>query len=196
MDGYQLTAIIFQSIAKLGWPVAVCVIIWMFKNKLLELLPGVRVKHKDWEASFRLEKAEEAVASKALALPGKETVLSPEEEDRFSDVVKASPRAAILETGATLEETLRRFARAHGILRDKGRTPSSYYIVRELENRGMLDAGAAKVLNDLRAVGNSAAHGGEEFSVTEKDAYRFRALADFVTRALEEWGEGDKGTPE
>jgi hypothetical protein len=42
----------------------------VFREKLAELLPRFRVKHKEWEASFRLDKAEaEAASLPDLPLP-------------------------------------------------------------------------------------------------------------------------------
>lgn len=81
----------------------------MFRQKLTDLLPHMRLKHKDTEISFRLDKAEEEAAS--LPAPPMETAdaaPTPEEQDRFEQLANVSPRAAILELRVALEEALMR----------------------------------------------------------------------------------------
>src|SRR6185312_8874221 len=94
MDGYQFTAAIFQSIVSLAWPAALVAAVWIFKDKITELLPLLRFKYKDFDVSFRLDEAEkeaEALPDQALSEP------TPEEADKFALLVGISPRAAIMD---------------------------------------------------------------------------------------------------
>src|SRR5437879_4886551 len=72
MDGYQFVASLVQSIASLGWPIAIVLAVWLFRDQLIKLLPLLRVKHKDWEASFRLEEAEREAADWRRRRPSQE----------------------------------------------------------------------------------------------------------------------------
>ena len=107
MDGYQFSASIIQSLVSLAWPAAVIVCVWLFRTQLAMLLPNLRVKHKDWEISFRLNEAEKAAAKLPTAPDALEPPPTPEEKSRFHQIAKLSPRAAILEMRATLEEAIR-----------------------------------------------------------------------------------------
>src|SRR5215813_13350827 len=103
MDGYALTAAIIQAIASLGWPLAIFGCVWLFREKLRELLPNFRVKHKDWEASFRLREAEKEAATLPPPARQDEIEPTPEEKNKFKILADASPRAAILEVRREIE---------------------------------------------------------------------------------------------
>ena len=116
MNGYGLLAVVIQSVAGLAWPAAFVLAVYLFREKLTELLPRLRVKHKDWEASFRLDQAEKEAAQ----LPPGPDVLpealpTPEEKDRFGQIAKLSPSAAILEIRRELELQLRAAAVAQNL---------------------------------------------------------------------------------
>jgi len=99
MDWLQFFSSVIQSLASLAWPLAIVVCVLLFREKLLDLLPGLRLKHKDLEISFRLDKAEQ----EARQLPAPENQVpnpTPEETQRFEQIAQVSPRAAILELRA------------------------------------------------------------------------------------------------
>jgi hypothetical protein len=174
MDGYQFIAAIFQSLVSLAWPAALVSCVWIFRHRLTALLPHLRVKHKDWEVSFRLNEAEKEAQSLPPVAP--DALATPEELSRFDQIAKVSPRAAILEYRAELEEAVREFARAVGMTEAK--RPFAY-LLRELRKHEMMDSHTSAILDDLRSVGNSAAHRTDnQFSVEE--AVRFRDLAERV----------------
>jgi MoxR-like ATPase len=174
MNGYALTAEIIKAIASLAWPVSFVGAVWLFREKLIELLPNLRVKHKDWEVSFRLNEAEKEAESLPPVAP--EALPTPEEKNRFDQIAKISPRAAILEYRAQLEQAVRDFAQSVGMV--ESRRPFAD-LVRELRKHALIDSPTSAILDDLRTVGNSAAHRADnEFSLDE--ALRFRALAERV----------------
>ena len=182
MDGYQLTAVIFQSIAAFAWPIALIVVAGMFRSKLLELMPKLQLKTGGVEASFRLEQAE----AEGMALPPPpgdqaQEVPTPEEVDRFVQLARLSPRAAILEQYAALENAVQLAAIRH----NEGKIPkSTLTAIRLLRNNNIIDKHTAGILDDLRNVGNSARHGIGDF-FGESDAIRFKKLADQVITRIE-----------
>ncbi len=185
MDGYQFLASIFQSLVSLAWPAAIFGCVYLFRERVRELLPLLRMKYKDLDVSFRLEQAEKD--AKALPKAGKhpEIESTPEERTRFEQVAEVSPRAAILETRAEIEETVIKMAERLGGLEGK-RTPSLLMAIRALRNRQVISPETSALLDDLRTVGNTAAHG-REVQFTKDEALRFRSLADqALTRLRDE----------
>jgi len=175
MNGYGLVAVIVQSIASLAWPAALVAAVWLFRSRLAELLPLLRVKHKDWEASFRLDQAEKE-ASELLAAPVDEASgPTPEEKSRFEQVAELSPRAAILEKRSELDEAVRSLADRHA---KSDRPQTLLFRTRALRNKGVIDHQTSALLDDLRVVGNAAAHSGTDTQFTKEEAMRFGALAD------------------
>jgi hypothetical protein len=106
MDGYQFSAAIFSSLVSLAWPAALVICVLLFRERLRTLLPFLRLKHKDTEVSFRLDQAEKESAQIDLQ-PTPELEPTPEEKSRFEKVVEHSPRAAIREKRAELEQVMR-----------------------------------------------------------------------------------------
>ncbi len=181
MNLYGLIASIVQSIASLGWPAAFAFAVWTFRGRLSELLPLLHVKHKDWEASFRLDKAEEEAAQLQLPAPTYESKPTAEEKSRFEQIADLSPRAAILERRREIEEAVLCFAASHGI--DVSKT-SLLHATRMLRNLELIDTNTSALLDDLRALGNAAAHASGDTEFSKADALRFGALAESVIARL------------
>lgn len=182
MDGYQFIASIFQSLVSLAWPTAFVVAVALFRGKLTELLPALRVKRGEWEASFQLDQAEKEAAQLPPPPPGAEPQTpTAEETSKFDRLVAISPRAAILDLRSSIEESVRALAEA--------RWPDKPYrgmwtTIRELKNAEAVDSKTYALLDDLRVIGNAAAHPSTSTSFTEDDAYRFRSLAEQIIPRL------------
>jgi hypothetical protein len=182
MDGYQFIAAMFQTVVSLAWPFAVVICVWLFRERLRTLLPLLRLKHKDTEISFRLEQAEEESAKIDLQPSSPDLQPTPEEKTRFEKVAEHSPRAAILEKRAELEQVLRSIAlsfwagatTSQPSLRSMSLTAS----IRILRNEGIIDERTSALLDDLRAIGNQAAHSEDGTQFTKDEALRFGKLAD------------------
>jgi hypothetical protein len=179
MNGYQFTASLFQSLVSLGWPIAIVTCVLIFRKQLVKLLPLLKVKHSGWEASFRLDQAEQE--AKSLPPPDNETLPpTPEEDERFNQIAKASPRAAILESRLNLLDAVRNFARNAGM----DSTRPLGLLVRNLRDSKLIDAHISAILDDLRVVGNRAAHEVDaDFSLD--DAKQVRALTERVVKQLQ-----------
>jgi len=180
MNGYQLTAVIFQSIAAFAWPIALIVIAAMFRGKFTEILPNLRGKYKDVEFWFERVEAE----AESLPAPAQQQLPAPdtlERFDRFNEVVKISPQAAMLELRTLLDERLRAVADSMG-LEKSGRPVSMLGAIKGLQANGVIDGETATLLRDLRVMGNTAAHTTETFRLS--DALRYRSLVERVLRVL------------
>lgn len=182
MDAYELSASIVQSVASIAWPASVFASFFLFRRHLISLLPLLRLKHKDLEISFRLDRAEIQAATLPAAPTIEASQPTPEERGRFEQVADISPRAAILETRTEIEEAVRSFARSIGIVTP--RVSSLLGLTRLLRSSGALGANTSALLDDLRVVGNNAAHDSNTV-ISREEALRYRALADQVIAQLQ-----------
>lgn len=185
LDGYTFTVELVRAttslIAAFAFPLALVVSVWLFKEKLGMLLLLFRVRHKDWEASFRWDKAE-AEAKKLPVTPfDPETEPTPEEKSRAELMAKVAPREAILEAGAQLEEAVRAYASAKGFANYSRRYG---LLIRLLRSNRLIDANTSALLDDLQNIGNTAARNLSDPTGTE--AIRYRNLADQLIRHFDE----------
>jgi hypothetical protein len=182
MNGYQFIAAMFQSVVALAWPVAVVICVLLFRERLTTLLPLLQLKHKDTEISFRLEQAEEESAKINLQPIPPDLDPTPEEKTRFEKVVEHSPRAAILEKRAELEQVLRSIAMSFWAgtttSQPSTRSMSLSASIRILRKAGVIDERTSSLLDDLRVIGNQAAHSEDGTEFTKDEALRFGKLAD------------------
>jgi hypothetical protein len=180
MDGFQFTADVFKSLVSLAWPAAFVGAVYMFREKLTALLPLLRLKYKDLDISFRLDQAEKE--ANALPAPAQTTDPTPEETDNFLRLAKVSPRAAIMERRLGLEDALQTFARSVGM--SASQPTSMLRLTRELRKNGLIDQATSALLDDLRAIGNTAAHNADT-SISEDDAIRFGKYAERLIQQLQ-----------
>lgn len=178
MDGYQFIADIFKSLVSLAWPAAFVVAIWIFRSKLSELMPLLRLKYKDLDVSFRLDQAEKE--AKAFPAPAEPMSPTPEEANKFAALVKMSPRAAILERRVELQDALESFAVS---VKMKYRPGNILQLTRSLRQYQLIDERTSALLDDLRVIGNKAAHD-PTTTFTEEDALRFGEYSDRLIEGL------------
>jgi hypothetical protein len=119
----------------------------------------LRAKYKDVEISFCLEQAEKEAASLPAppAPANQDSERTPEEKSRFEQIADLSPQAAIMELRRDLEEFLMSVTKEYNLAMPTPRSLAS--ITRMLRRREIIDRHASALLDDLRAVGNAAAHG-------------------------------------
>ena len=180
MGGYQFIADIFRSFVSLAWPAAFVTAIWLFRSKLIELMPLLRLKYKDLDISFRLDQAQR----EAKDIPPADQAPAPtqEETDKFIRLAKISPASAIAEKSREIEEALAAFSEAIGMKDQRMRGWLAW--TRELRKHQLIDSATAALLDDLRSIRNVAVHGGRS-ELTEDDAVRFGALADKLIASLQ-----------
>ncbi|MER8532101.1 DUF4145 domain-containing protein [Mesorhizobium sp. M1005] len=179
MNYLDFIAALFASITSLAWPAALVAAVWIFRGELRPLLPRLHLKHKDTEITFRLSEAEKTVEHlprSNLEIPPP----TPEEISRFEKIAQISPRAAILEIRAELDSAVYGLAESSG---EPRKLPFGN-MIRLLRDHEILDSGTSALLDDLRVLGNRAAHEtSHDFSVD--DARRYKAIADRVMGSLQ-----------
>jgi hypothetical protein len=180
MDGYQFIAALVQSVVSLAWPLAFVAAVWMFRDKIVELLPLLRVKYKELDVNFRINQAQKE--ADALEEPESLPKPTPEEIDKYRELARISPRSAILERSYQLEEAVRAFAVAVG-LPSTQRYPQ-IKIIRELRNHKLIDEATSALLSDLGSVRNTAAHG-SDIELSEEVALKFGELANKLIAQLQ-----------
>jgi hypothetical protein len=179
MNGYQFIASLFQSLVSLAWPAAFIGAVWLFRERLTALLPLLHLKYKDFDISFRLDKAE--MEAQALGQPQDDQAPqpTPEETSNFLKLVELSPRAAILERRLELENAVEEFAESVGMKPSRPR--SLLNLTRELRKHELIDQTTSALLDDLRIIGNTAAHA-IDTHISVEDALRFYDLTEKVIR--------------
>ncbi len=183
MDILQFIASIVSSLVALAWPAAFAFAVWLFREKIDELLPHFHVKHSDWEASFRLDQAEKEAQDLPPVPDDPAALPTPEEEERFSQLAKLSPRSAIIELRIGVE-------RALGDLMERrdhsaaGKKHSILAMTRLLRSDGVIDHPTSAMIDDLRVVGNTAVHERSGGLMSERDALRYRKLANEIIGRL------------
>jgi len=181
LDRYTFTLEIAKAvtsmIAAFALPTALIVSVWLFKETLGMLLLTFRVRHRDWEASFRWDKAEAAARKLPSAPLDLDAQPTPEEKSRFEQIARISPREAIIEVGTQLEEAVRSFASANGFAHYSRRYA---LLIRLLRSKRLIDANTSALLDDLQNIGYAAAHNLSD--PTEVEAIRYKKLADQLIR--------------
>lgn len=179
MDGYQFAATIVESIFKflgnLAWPAAFVIAVWLFREKLNALLPLLRMKYKDLDVSFRLEQAEKEAAALPPTPAAPQLEPTAEQKDKFEQLAELSPRAAMLEVRTDIEEAVRSLAKSVGLLTP--RVQSTLGLTRLLRSREKIDGQTSALLDDLRVIGNNAAHNTDAV-FSKEEAIRYRSLAN------------------
>lgn len=166
---------------KLSWPAAVCFSVFLFRKEIWKLLPLLHIKHKDTELSFRFKNLEEAVTNIPEPVDSIAPKQTPEEKDKFEQLARLSPRSAILETRLDLENALVSLAKSREINVPQARSMGT--ITRILRQREIIPPPTSAILDDLRAIGNRAAHDNDS-AFTFDEAMQYRVTADLAMRLL------------
>jgi hypothetical protein len=181
LDGYSFTVELVKAItsmiAAFALPAALVASMWLFKEKLGTLLLLFRVRHKDWEASFRWDQAEAEAKKLPLTPYDPAAEPTPEEKSRFEQIARAAPREAILEAAAQLEEAVRAYASAKGFANYSRRYP---LLIRLLRSNRLIDANTSALLDDLQNIAHAAAHNLSD--PREAEAVRYKALTEQLIR--------------
>jgi hypothetical protein len=182
MDRLQFISSIVQSLVSLAWPAAFVIAVALFRGKLTELLPRLRLKHKDTEVSFRLDQAEREAALIPPPPPSPDLEPTPEEKSRFEKVAEHSPRAAILEKRAELEQTVKTAAEPYvsTSIAKSWKTLPLTSAIRALRQQNVIDEKTSALLDDLRVIGNRAAHSQDGNDFSKEEALRFGKLTDDI----------------
>jgi hypothetical protein len=164
----NVLAFIASLVSSLAWPVAVVLIVFMFRHSLARLIPGLqRLKYKDVELEFGRQVAEAkqelgTPAAPALPAPSAGKRLSPAATSPalyFRSLADVSPRAAILEAWLGFELAANQASQK---LELGGSRPLQMRELFEtLKDRGLLTESEVDALIRLRALRNQVVHGPE-----------------------------------
>ena len=177
MDNWTFTVELMKAsasiITELAWQAVVFGIVYLYRTG------KIRAKYGKWEVW--LGKAEKT--AEALQEPPANAIApsTPEEEQRFSELVKEAPREVILAKRTKLEEAIVSYAEAKELV-VPGPRRNIANLIRLLRKRGFIDKTVSTLLDDLRSIGNSVALDVSE--PTENEAVRYGELADDVIEQL------------
>jgi hypothetical protein len=178
VDWLAFIASVIGSLVKLAWPAALFGAVWIFRDKIGELLPLLRFKYKDFDVSFRFKEAERE-ASELPELENGQAPQTPEEKSKFERLAEISPRAAILESRAEMEATLKDLVDSKSVAHATSaisRPMALGQLIRLARSEKIIDPQTSALLDDLRVIANKAAH--DTVAVfTSDEALRFRDLA-------------------
>jgi len=178
-----------QIAAALGWPVAIIIIVLILRRPIASLIPLLqRLKYKDLELEFG-RRIEEIKAEVAEELPHASEVkaLPPAPDISIVQLARVSPRAAVLESWLSVEDTVVRLARKevlpeaeeyHRLLPQRA--------IALLERSGKLK-NVIPILKDLRGLRNQAAHA-PDFALSTESAVEYATLTERVRQEIETLG--------
>lgn len=183
MNGYDLLASIVASFTSLAWPIAIVACVYMFRQRLNEILHRLQLKHKDTEISFQIEAAKDEAdrlppATSADAEP-------PSEHGNLSET-GVSPESLILRRWNELESAVRKAYASHEELNSAPRRRSTWSLMKDLESSWALNRAVLRTFEELRSIRNKLVHGGFDDVPTMQHAVDYSSLVDRVIASLEE----------
>lgn len=185
MNTEQFVASLVNSLA---WPVAVVVIVLLFREQLGKLLDAPLKRLKAGPSGVELEF--DRILSEAAAQVEPPPQLEPARESAtadLADVAALSPAAAVLDGFARVEEKLRARLRDAGDPRaDEQR--GAIALTRYAGQKQLISPETVEAIRGLAVLRNLAAHGGAT-DVTPDRAAGFLALVDAVIFTIEQSSE-------
>jgi Domain of unknown function (DUF4145) len=147
--------ILVSVLDKIVWPLFIFIIIWPLRGSIRKRLESIkRAKYGDLELEFRNELEDTVVTApnlfdvSTIGLDLSKNIL-----EKTIEIVKVSPRAAIMEAWAELEQVIRKIGQTYEI--------SSVNIVellKELNLKQFINADERGAINNLRQLRNKATH--------------------------------------
>jgi hypothetical protein len=182
VDTKQLVASLVSSLA---WPLAAVVLALMFRQQLASLLRGggPLKRLKAGPVEFEFDRVISDVESKIEPGPGeeKESYAGRTVAEELMAVAKASPRAAVMEAFALVEQEIRGRMRVAGHPRADAKQ-GAVRLAREAREAGVITAESLEAVEGMAVLRNLAAHDGEQ--VSERRALDYLNLADALLFAL------------
>jgi len=181
---------IFDFIAKIidsiVWPVVVLILTIILRKEIGKLLLSIqKIRYKDFEAHFAKRTEELEKRAERLKPPAEIEKLPPVEmkspEDGLEEVLRISPRLAVLESFSYVEDAIRKAATQHGIPDDM--ISGVRNKMRELEKMGLVSYGINSLFNDLRVTRNELTHAREP-EISVRDAKKYIDVALLLTKLI------------
>lgn len=190
----------------LGWPIAICLIVWWFRDgiraKLVDVtgvdILGVKLQIEETKekASTLIEEPEDIANSPtegggtSATSPGPKVLVPPwaELDQRFESLARTDPRMAILYQWGLLEERVHKLGY---LSRTPARAATTGRIIDFIDASGSVSHEIIAVLRDLRGIRNMVAHSLGETGFTRTDAESFRdaslPVLQHFDQAIEHW---------
>jgi hypothetical protein len=164
----DILTFISSLVQSLAWPVAVVLIVFIFRQSLAKLIPGLRrLKYKDIEAEFghQIEEAKQELGPPAPppALPGPQKEGEAQRKGNllyYRSLAEVSPRAAILEAWIEFEVAANNAVESLQLAFRKRPLPMQH-VFGVLGEAGLLLPQEIDALTRLRALRNQVVHGPE-----------------------------------
>jgi hypothetical protein len=179
---------IAHIISSIAWPTVLIAVVVLLRRELQSALGSVKkIKYKEFEAEF---------ADRAVELEARAMVLVPEPtrqasslpapktgEEVLENLLRISPRVAVIESFAFVERAIEEAAIRHGLVPDRFRGVRN--TLRELQQRDVIPEGVKLLFEDLRKVRNDLVHA-REAEISEADAWRYIHAAKVLAARISE----------
>lgn len=173
-----------EIIKSLSWPVAVVIIIFIFRKPIGDLIKRIEEAETKW-AKIKFKKGLEEVKSIA-----KETEKKPEREAEIIEKDIYSPISEIISSWNDVENTCQKLLAAKG-----QHIPLTFRALgSRLKRHNLIDNEHAMILDKLRQLRNVAVHGGSE-AIDSDDASEFIRLSENIIEYLREQIDSSNPTP-
>ena len=175
MDPFTFIADIVESLA---WPGALLVAVVLFRKPLANLVPLLRrLKYKDFEVEFDNElEAAQIEAAEALPEPTALAADASAPADRFAELARVSPRAAISEAWREVESEARVLVERHKLDLPERQLKVAVRLGDALNTAGAITKEQVGLFHRLRQLRNEAVHA-DEFAVDSTRAIEFASIA-------------------
>lgn len=195
MNGLEFTSSVIGSLA---WPVAVVVLVALFKKQILKVLddPGSlkRLKAGPLELEYfdktldevreTLQKEDSAEGSEYPPDPTEEESVDLEFMSEMALLADLSPRSVVLESSARLEMELRELVRSkREDFRGRLKFGSILQVARLARETDLISENDLFVLQDLSRLRNAIAHD-STVQIEKMQALAFADLADQTAKAI------------
>jgi hypothetical protein len=184
MDIYTFISNIIGSVS---WPLTLILILILLRKEIKSLVPSLqRLKFKDLEMDFDKRVKEMESRADEINLKASDNVLVPKlsASETISELIRISPRLAIIESFTWVESAMRDAAIRHGIAKDQ------FYGVRnglrDLVQKGIIPEKFIPIFNELRMLRDELSHTLEkEISPEAARIYAEKAFAmtDIINKA-------------
>ena len=178
-------------VGSLAWPIAVVVLVIVFRPVLSQLASGgvrrwkagpagVEVEYWDHEKLEVTEAIRKQVpaGAKIPALPAGESTI-----DDLTEIAQSTPRAAVVEAFIRIESELTQILKGAGLLADARPMGARQLALMALDH-DLITAESANAIEGLAVMRNLAVHGGDDGQLDQQRAIEYLHLAEAVLFAL------------
>jgi hypothetical protein len=170
----------------LMWPAVILVVLLLFRKPIRDRIRDIKHVQAgpfsfDAVVSHALEESHDAMADSPHPPPSEETSA---DRERLQRIAEISPRAAIMEAFALVDNALKATLADLGLAPDRDVLRSTQAVILA-QREGLLDPGSAEAWNNLRALSNAARHE-EHFRVDREQVEDYINIATTLRAIIDE----------